>query len=205
MNLNVFHGFYEYRARKINLLETHISRNLVDLELVQWLRSFNKNTCLVTTSSCSGRVTMHIGINPLDKRGSLLIGSWHDPDRAYEDLCKNSTKPLTNGPLPKGFKIMWMSLQPPIIHIVSPSLNLLSMLLGKAVETGMRRSCLRGSRHGWQLEVKSGDKSIYYFNWPPDCNIARSIAGILAEYKARFRLWMNAALAISMEYKCENS
>ncbi|MEB3756243.1 MAG: hypothetical protein GSR79_05230 [Desulfurococcales archaeon] len=205
MKPEIFTNFYEYRVQKIRLLESHISRNLVDPELVQWLRSFNENTCLVTTSSCSGRITMHLGVDPLDKRNSLLIASWHDPAKAYRELCNNATYPLINKSIPKGSRIMWISLQPPIIHIVSPSLNLLSELLDIAVKAGMRRSCIRRSKHGWQLEVKSGDKSIYYFDLPPDCNIVRQVVKILSEYKDRFSSWMNNALVISKKYRYENS
>ncbi|MCE4615252.1 MAG: hypothetical protein F7B60_06980 [Desulfurococcales archaeon] len=66
----------------------------------------------------------------------------------------------------------------------------------------MRRSCLRGSKQGWQLEVKSGDKSIYYFDWPPDCKVVGSMAKILVEYKKRFHSWMDYALGISKKHKC---
>jgi tRNA(Phe) wybutosine-synthesizing methylase Tyw3 len=116
--------FRKYRLSRLEILEKHIKDNRVDEELVDWLVRLNKNNCLITTSSCSGRLTVHIGTNPLDKRNSVLISSWHDPARAYKTLCSEGPEFKIEMENRNDSTIVWISLQPPIVHIISPITDL---------------------------------------------------------------------------------
>ncbi len=176
-------------------LKDHVERGLVDKELVEWLSEVNRYDCIVTTSSCSGRLTLHTGGNPLDKKSSKILASWHDPSRAVREACYTTHMEY------KG--LVWLALQPPIVHIITPYIDVAALLVDSAVRSGMRRSCVRPSVHGWQVEVRAGDKSLYYFSGEPDCNVVEELGSVLSVYKGRFFGWMNKVLdLLSTEEVC---
>ncbi len=184
--------FEKYRASRVERLLKHIEDRLVDEGLVGWLLRINEFRCLVTTSSCSGRITLHEGSNPLDKRLSRIIYSWHDPASFVREICGEKSEALIKV---DGVLVRWFSLQPPIIHLVTPSLDIARGMIQLAIENGMRRSCIRPSRHGWLVEVKAGDKSIYYVGDTLDCSFMERLAGILSEYKKRMFMWMGKTVS----------
>ncbi len=179
-------------------LKDHVERGLVDKELVEWLLEVNRYDCLVTTSSCSGRLTLHTGVNPLNKKSSKILASWHDPGRAVREACY-TTRLEYRG-------LVWLALQPPIVHIITPYISVATLLVDSAVRSGMRRSCVRSSVQGWQVEVRAGDKSLYYFSGEPDCNVVEGLGSVLSVYKERFFKWTNRVLdMLSTEEVCRSS
>ena len=178
-------------------LKDHVDRGLVDNELAEWLLEVNRNKCLVTTSSCSGRITLHTGDNPLDKKSNKILASWHDPSQVAREVCSMAHMEY------KG--LIWLALQPPIVHFITPYINVATLLVDSAVRSGMRRSCVRPSVHGWQVEVRAGDKSLYYFNGKPDCGVVEKLCSVLFVYKGRFSEWMSRALdLISRDGMCSS-
>jgi tRNA wybutosine-synthesizing protein 3 len=187
-------NFLEYRQYILRKLKEHLDKGLVDSELSVWLLEINKKDCLITTSSCSGRVTLHSGVNPLDKKSNKILASWHDPRQVLE-AC-NYHRSREEG-------LMWLALQPPIVHFITPNIDIAMLLVRSALKNGMRRSCIRPSVHGWQVEIRAGDKSLYYFNEKPDCSIIEKLGYVLSIYKGRFSKWMDDVLKLlSMEEKC---
>jgi len=87
-----------------------------------------------------------------------------------------------------------MALQPPIVHFVTPYIEVAVLIVDSAVRNGMRRSCIRRSTRGWQIEVRAGDKSLYYFNEKPNCGVVEKLGSVLSVYKNRFFKWMDDVL-----------
>ncbi len=170
--------FLTFKRQFLERLRAHREQGLVDQGVEAILDFINDVPCLVTTSSCEGRLSLLWSADPLDKRNAIMLGSWHDPKEAVEKLCSiNVSTPHEEG-------VLWISLQPPIIHVRSNKINTLLTLYKIALKAGFSRNCIKVADPGFMLELKPGDKAAYYVE-RINCTLVGKLAGILEEYKKR--------------------
>ncbi len=170
------------RERALSRLREHVERGLVDKDIVDFLISFNNIYDKVfTTSSCSGRVAVISGLNVFDKRGAVLHSVFHDP----EECRSNILQALSNAVKEAAGRIVWISLQPPIIHFASRDEETAHQIVSKAEAAGFNRACYRRYRvGGYHVEVAVSDK-LHILN--PTPQHAQEACNILAKYKERLR------------------
>ncbi|MCE4602917.1 MAG: hypothetical protein F7B18_07030, partial [Desulfurococcales archaeon] len=76
------------RARYLERLHRDLAIGRVDGDIAGWLVEVNRKQCLVTTSSCSGRVALIYGPSLTSKKGARILGSWHDPRECRREICR---------------------------------------------------------------------------------------------------------------------
>ncbi len=173
------------RASALNRFKSHLEKGLVDSDIIELLKQLNNRECLFTTSSCSGRVVLIKGNDPLDKKSASLLYVWHDPSECRSEICLalDSVNEMD---------ISWLSLQPPILHIVTRSRNLAEQIVKCGKDAGFKRSCYREHRSGgFLVEVAAYDKTHVFSR---DCRIALKLCDILEEYKKRLDTFRTCVL-----------
>lgn len=163
------------RERALERLRDHASRGLVDHDIVGFLLEFNTKPCLFTTSSCSGRVVVLEGRDFFDKKGARILEAWHDPGE-----CRRRIQAYC------GRTGAWLSLQPPILHVVARDEGVARRLVSCGEAAGLRRSCYKPYRAGgYHVELAVGDKM--HVPLPVACEVAERLCQVLEVYKGR--LW----------------
>ena len=176
-------AWFNSRSYSLARLRDHYQKGLVDPDIVDWLISFNdKCKNIFTTSSCSGRVVLFEGSSLLDKRGALAYVVYHDPKECHNSICREAE--LLSSRAIRRDRILWASLQPPIIQLATCELGVAWRILECAHSSGFIRSGVRRSRrHGFIAEIRAYDK--LHVLLPAPCEILRSLCDVLAEYKTR--------------------
>ncbi len=180
---NDLYAWLNSRSYSIARLREHYQKGLIDPDIADWLISFN-DRCrnIFTTSSCSGRVVLFEGSSLLDKRGALAYVIYHDPKECHNSICREAE--LLSSRTIRGDRILWASLQPPIIQLATCELGVAWRILECAHSSGFIRSGVRRSRkHGFIAEIRAYDK--LHVLLPAPCEILRSLCDVLAEYKTR--------------------
>ena len=168
-------GWERARKRALGRLREHADRGLVDADIVEFLLEFNRRPCLFTTSSCSGRVVVLEGADFFDKRGARILEAWHDPRECRARIGAYCSR-----------RGAWLSLQPPILHVVARDEEVARRLVACGEASGFRRSCYKPYRAGgYHVELAAGDKM--HVPLPADCNVALRLCGVLEVYKERLR------------------
>ncbi len=173
------------RASALNRFKSHLEKGLVDSDIIELLKQLNEKECLFTTSSCSGRVVLIKGDDLLDKKGASLLHVWHDPSICRSEICSALDSVNKYG-------ISWLSLQPPILHIVTRSRGLAEQIVKCGKSAGFKRSCYREHRSGgFLVEVAAYDKTHVFAR---DCRIILKLCDILEEYKRRLDVFGKCVL-----------
>ena len=141
------------RERALNRLRQHLDLGLVDEDIRGFLERLNQeNPCLFTTSSCSGRLVVLEGPSLFDKRRARIAAQTHDPSRC-EHLLREALQP------PARDRLRWVSLQPPILHIATATLEVAERIAREAERAGFSRACYKRYRHGgFHVEIAASDK-----------------------------------------------
>lgn len=172
------------RRRYLERLHSDLARGLVDEDLADWLLEVNKKPCLITTSSCSGRVALLYGPSHTSKRSARILASWHDPRECMMEACR---------PRPIGLYTWWLSLQPPIIHFLARDYEVAEAILACGDRAGFSKLGYRMHRTGLvHVEAGAGDK--LHLILPAPCMEALSLCTLLEKYKRRLRTFMKCML-----------
>ncbi len=139
------------KSRAIKRLIEHAEKGLVDKDIEEFLFKLNEKECLYTTSSCSGRVAIIEGPSLFSKKDSRLLRVSHNPRE-----CRGwKTEELYIEPN----RIIWLSLQPPILHIVTRSIDVAESIVRCADRSGFNRACYKRYRAGgFHVEIAVSDK-----------------------------------------------
>ncbi|MEB3765388.1 MAG: hypothetical protein GSR77_04410 [Desulfurococcales archaeon] len=173
------------RSSALNRFKSHLEKGLIDSDIIELLKQLNKRECLFTTSSCSGRVALIKGDDLLDKKGASLLHVWHDPSKCRSEICSALDSVNEND-------ISWLSLQPPILHIVARTRGLAEQIVKCGKSAGFKRSCYREHRSGgFLVEVAAYDKTHVFSR---DCRIIHKLCDILEEYKERLEAFKECVL-----------
>ena len=115
----------------------------------RFLEALNKPKLLVTTSSCTGRITVVEGLWHWEREEARVLYKTHDPIDV-ETLWKHATRPFAAN--------VWLKVTGPIIHFRTPSLRCASKLLQHARSSGFKHSGLISIDpvEGHTVEVMSG-------------------------------------------------
>ncbi len=132
-----------FREKYLQRLKRDIDAGMVDTDIADILVALNSIPCIVTTSSCSGRIVVIAAKTPHDKRSSSFVFKSHkkitmdDLERVIEGLVKD------------GFReeFVWISVQPVILHMyVCGYLNAVSVM--RIFESiGFKYACMKPTRH----------------------------------------------------------
>ncbi len=172
------------RARYLERLHRDLAIGRVDGDIAGWLVEVNRKQCLVTTSSCSGRVALIYGPSLTSKKGARILGSWHDPRECRREICR---------PRDTGLYTWWLSLQPPIIHFLADSVETAEAILECGDRAGFSKLGYRAHRTGLiHVEAGAGDK--LHLILPAPCMEALSLCTMLGEYKRRLARFMECML-----------
>jgi Uncharacterized conserved protein len=134
---SLLEGVYEDRV--IGYLDPGVER---------YLEVFNKPTLLVTTSSCTGRITVVEGLWHWERGEARILYKTHDPVDV-DTIAKHSWRAFTSS--------VWLKVTGPIIHFKTPSLRCASKLLQYARSSGFKHSGLLSLNpvEGHTVEVMS--------------------------------------------------
>jgi len=169
------------RRAAISRLLQDIHKGLVDSDIQDWLLKINSvSNDLFTTSSCSGRIVVLRSYKLTDKRGSKKIFVEHDPERCME-ICKIIR--YCSDYL-KFNELIWVSLQPPVIHFKARNETIAKTIVSCARESGFIRACYREEGIGYYfVEVSVHDK--LHIICPVDCSVLLGVCEMLYEYKKK--------------------
>jgi len=179
-------SWMEKKREAMKRLEEHLKLGLVDPDIVDMLIKLNRFPCIYTTSSCSGRVVVLEAENLMDKRGSNKLWVEHDPERC-RNLCGVVERILEGRGL--GEKLVWASLQPPVLHLYAWSEQVAINVVRCARESGFARACYRREDRWYFVEVSVHDK--VHVVLPAPCSSLEKLCVILARYKERLRRFEN--------------
>ncbi len=122
------------RDKYLSRLREDRRRGLVDPDIVDLLRILNGLTCLVTTSSCSGRIAVFAAPQPGDKRRGGIVVSWHRTVRleefssALEEVAGRYS----------GVAYMWVSAQPVILTMYAYGETIAREVVSLALRAGLK-------------------------------------------------------------------
>ena len=119
----------------------------IDEQIRSLIDIINKHPDYYSTSSCAGRIMLIIPFNK--KSDAKWLFSSHDTIK-YSDLLPYLDK------LPK--EIVWLRMEPPIIHIVARNMDSADSLLRIANNNGFRRSCILSTKKRIIIEINIPDK-----------------------------------------------
>ncbi len=179
------------RRRAVGRLLDHASRGLVDNDIKDFLITLNiGRECLFTTSSCSGRIAVIEGEDIFNKKNARILAAWHDPSECMRHVCHT----LEESSPKNSREMVWVSLQPPILHIATHSLETAKKVIACGDRAGFNRACMRPYKPGgYHIELAVSDKLTILGG---DCRLARRACVILAYYKDRLRRLQDCLLEI---------
>jgi len=168
------------RERALERLFDHASRGLLDSDIQDFLLEFNRTMkCAYTTSSCSGRVAILRGPSIFDKRRAEIVVAYHDPRACKENLCQK----LAEASRQAGGQTVWVSLQPPILHLVTLTQEQAEQAARCGDRAGFSRACYRAYRGGgYHVELAVQDKLTLI---GAECGSMLEACRVLERYKER--------------------
>jgi tRNA wybutosine-synthesizing protein 3 len=115
----------------------------------RYLEAFNKPTLLVTTSSCTGRVTLIEGLWHWERGEARILYKTHDPV-TVDVIARHVSRGFAGN--------VWLKVTGPIVHFRTPSLRCASKLLEYARASGFKHSGVISLNPvgGHTVEVMSG-------------------------------------------------
>ena len=191
--MSISRDWVNARVRALSRLKDHMIKGLVDSDLIDFLSEINTRECLFTTSSCSGRVAIISGKNIFNKKNSKIIKTWHDPNKCLKEICdtlkNNHEKELEN--------LTWISLQPPILHIVVANEKTAEAITKCGDAAGFNRACYKKYRAGgFHVELAVSDKLTIIGG---SCREALEACRTLSIYKERLINLENCLINITCD------
>ena len=176
------------KERARSRLESEGLLGLVDHEMLEFLRAFNENDEMFTTSSCAGRITVACNdVSPQDKRGTKLILKSHSPI-SVEDLAKALSE--------AGCRHVWAKSSHPLLDVAVKSLETALDLVEYAKKAGFKYSGVQKSNCCYRVIIRSNDNMYFpLFGNEETERLARIVSELnkfLLEGKVRLARLMSA-------------
>jgi len=125
------------RNKFLESLREAMTRHLIDEDIVDILVLLNSIPCIVTSSSCSGRIALFAANAPGDKKRGGIVAKWHKPITVDEFLQVLRRAGLDN------YRFVWVSAQPLILALYTCSLSIANELLRMAERLGLKYSGMK--------------------------------------------------------------
>lgn len=145
-------SWLEAKNQALRVLEDHRRLNRVDRDIIRVLDAINRHPDYFTTSSCSGRIQVVEAEILTLRRGFRSLGKWHEPPDPDEVV-----KVVLEG-VRSGARNLWLTVQPPIIHVASRTIESARLLLDVARESGFKHSGLISLRYNL-VEVNASERA----------------------------------------------
>ncbi|WP_048061340.1 tRNA(Phe) 7-((3-amino-3-carboxypropyl)-4-demethylwyosine(37)-N(4))-methyltransferase [Hyperthermus butylicus] len=130
------------RRNYLDRLIDDIRRGLVDSDIVDLLDALNSVECIVTTSSCSGRIAVFAAPSPGNKRLGGIVHSWHRRINVDEFYTAIRTA------LDTSYRFVWASAQPVILALYTCSEAVAKLVVDVAVSAGFKYAFYRRASSG---------------------------------------------------------
>jgi len=127
-----------HKERILEKLEDAKARGEVDPKVAPILDLMNKCPAYVTTSSCAGRLQLIQLRAPGDKKGSQVLGKWHEPtttEEVWEQIQRWG-----------GEHVLFLLQEPVIFHVSCASLEDAIRLRNIGDRAGLKHSTIRSVR-----------------------------------------------------------
>jgi len=142
------------RRRLLARLEKDFGEGLVDQDIVPVLRLLNSTECLVTSSSCSGRIAVFAAPRPGDKARGGIVAKWHRRVEPWE--LREAVEEALRA-MPRGF--VWASAQPVILALHACSQEAAEAVVRAALRAGFKYTGYRcGSIGGYYVTVQGVER-----------------------------------------------
>ncbi len=139
----------QLRSRLVSRLSSEASRGLVDPDILPVLEALNSVPCIVTSSSCSGRIAVFSAPSPGDKRRGGIVAKWHR--RVTVKELREATR-LASG------RFAWVSAQPVILAFHSCSLAAAQALVEAAEAAGFKYAGYRFTHVSYYGIIKGAER-----------------------------------------------
>ncbi len=182
-------GFLRVKRDRLEKLLAHVEMGLVDPDIKDLLLQINKKCSdIATTSSCSGRLAIIYSDKGLrDKKAARILAKWHDPRECKIEACRYS---MLGG---DAWAIYWASLQPPILHAITGSLDSAESMVACASSAGLSRAGYKRFRAiGYHVEAGFHDK--LHVMLPLSCDVLSLLCEELSLYKKKFYKFLECIL-----------
>ncbi|ABL77535.1 tRNA(Phe) 7-((3-amino-3-carboxypropyl)-4-demethylwyosine(37)-N(4))-methyltransferase [Thermofilum pendens] len=141
---------WEYLRRKaLEQFERHLEEGRVDEDIVDLLRLVNNTKNCYTTSSCSGRIQVSCGEHPGAKGRLVVVAKWHRTVSLQELVSVLDSLQEES---------VWLSVHPPIFHVVARDLSVARKLLAGARNSGFKHSGIQGLGRRVVVEIMSMER-----------------------------------------------
>ena len=121
----------DFKKKKLEDFNKAVKEKKVDEPIIKLLRKINKNSDVVTTSSCSGRIVL-LEVDLIEgKKGAKFYKKWHrkvDPGEVEMALIEHTGK-----------KSLWFRLEPFILHVTAKNLDSAKKFMKKMRTAGIKR------------------------------------------------------------------
>ena len=140
----------EWRSLRNHLLDTlrrATIKGLVDPDILDELNILNNISCIVTSSSCSGRIALFAATSPGDKRGGGIVAKWHRPITSKELLQALGQEML------RKYEFVWVSAQPIIIALHTCDLEIANELIRISDRVGFKYSGMKITNKSYYVMI----------------------------------------------------
>ena len=181
--------FLRVKQDRFKRLLAHVEQGLVDPDIEGWLVEINeKCSDVATTSSCSGRLAIIYSDRGLrDKRAARILAKWHDPRECRLEACKYSSVASDASIL------YWASLQPPVLHAITSSIESAESIVACALSNGLSRAGYKMYR-GIGFHVEAGFHDKLHALLPLGCDILSMLCEELSLYQKKFYRFLECIL-----------
>jgi len=134
-----------FKARKLKKYRTALAKEEVDRDIIPLLDLINSKECLVTLSSCSGRIAVLDTPKFGDKLNSKFLGKWHTIVKTQKVIEAVNLSEET----------CWLITYPPIIHIACKSFEMAEKMM-KVTNDNRFKSCMISTKG--VIEINTHDR-----------------------------------------------
>jgi tRNA wybutosine-synthesizing protein 3 len=133
----------KFREQKIKNFEKAVGRGEVDEEILDVVKEINKKEEYITSSSCAGRILLLEGTAKGEARH---YKKWHSLPKVEE------IEKAIEGY--KGGKILWLRVEPFILHVFCKSMEAAMEFMRRAKNAGVKRGGIQYSRNFCFIEIQ---------------------------------------------------
>ncbi len=127
------------RRKFLSRLEGDISRGLIDPDILDVVAALNTIECLVSASSCSGRIGLFAAPLPGDKKHGGLVARWH--------------RRIALGELLEALRMVgserfvWLSVQPLILTLYACGWSTVEKVVAAFENVGFKYVCVKPTKY----------------------------------------------------------
>ncbi len=138
----------EFRQKKLSELNEHIKKEKVDEQISPLIELINKNQNLVTSSSCSGRLSL-LSMQE-SKKDASFYAKFHELPEPEEVLEKINAYTLQ--------KTLWFRVEPFILHVIAKDIESAKSFLSICRSAGIKRGGIWSITSRVMIEIEGTDR-----------------------------------------------